>query len=115
MSNYFNQLGIPPYKDSTYYQEIPLEKRLIESVNIKVDGVQYEFKEDFYTYPNFSQTRIRSKDIVFLGYGIDTETYSDYNTNVEGRVILYADKETGSMKRIRHEKIRHPPEQVKNT
>ena len=88
MSNYFNQLGIPPYKDSTYYQEIPLEKRLIESVNIKVDGVQYEFKEDFYTYPNFSQTRIRSKDIVFLGYGIDTETYSDYNTNVEGRVIM---------------------------
>ncbi len=88
MSNYFNQLGIPPYKDSTYYQEIPLEKRLIESANIKVDGVQYEFKEDFYTYPNFSQTRIRSKDIVFLGYGIDTETYSDYNTNVEGKVIM---------------------------
>jgi len=88
ISNYFSHIGIPPYKDSTYYQAIPLEKRLIESVNIKIDGVQYEFKEDFYTFPNFSQTRIRSKDIVFLGYGIDTESYSDYNTNVEGKIII---------------------------
>lgn len=88
MSNYFKEIGIPPYKDSTYYQEIPLEKRLIESVDIKLGGVQYEFKEDFYTYPNFNQTRINSKEIVFLGYGIDTETYSDYNTNVEGKIIM---------------------------
>ena len=65
ISNYFKDIGIAPYKDSTYYQEIPLEKRLIESVNIKIDGVQYEYKDDFYTYPNFSQARIRSKDIVF--------------------------------------------------
>jgi len=88
MSNYFKQIGIPPYKDSTYYQEIPLEKRVLESVNVKIGGAQYEFKEDFYTYPNFSSTRIRSKEIIFMGYGIDTENYSDYNTNVEGKVIM---------------------------
>ena len=88
MSNYFNHIGIPPYKDSTYYQEIPLEKRVIESVNIKIGGDQYDFKDDFYTYPNFSPARIRSKDFVFLGYGIDSESYSDYNTNVEGKVIM---------------------------
>ena len=46
MSNYFNHIGIPPYKDSTYYQEIPLEKRVIESVNIKIGGDQYDFKDD---------------------------------------------------------------------
>ena len=88
MSNYFKEIGIPPYKDSTYYQEIPLEKRVLEGVNIKIGDVQYEFKEDFYTYPNFSQTRTRSKEIIFLGYGIDTENYSDYNKNVEGKVIM---------------------------
>ena len=88
ISNYFKDIGIAPYKDSTYYQEIPLEKRMIEGVNIQIEGTQYEFKEDFYTYPIFSQTRIRSKEIVFLGYGIDTENYSDYQTDVEGKVII---------------------------
>ena len=88
MSNYFKTIGIPTYKDSTYYQEIPLKKREIESANINIGGKEYEFKKDFYTYPNFNQTQINSKNIIFLGYGIDTEKYSDYNTNVEGAVVL---------------------------
>ena len=88
MSNYFKKIGIPPYKDSTYYQTIPLEKRTLESAGINIGGVQYEFKKDFYTYPNFSQKQIKSKDILFLGYGIDSKNYSDYNTNTEGKVII---------------------------
>ena len=35
MSKYFQELGIPPYKDSTYYQNIPLEERVIKSATIK--------------------------------------------------------------------------------
>jgi len=93
MSNYFKSIGIPPYKDSTYYQTIPLEKRVIENANIKIGLDEYSFKKDFYTYPNFSQTKIESQEIVFLGYGIDTENYSDYNTNVEGRVIVIFENE----------------------
>jgi len=88
MSNYFKKIGIPPYKDSTYYQIIPLEKRTLESANINVGGSQYELKKDFYTYPNFSQTTIKSNNILFLGYGIDSKNYSDYTTSVEGRVIM---------------------------
>ncbi len=88
MSNYFKDIGIPPYKDSTYYQKIPLEKRELKTVNISVGDKRYEYKKDHYTYPNFSQTEIKTNNIVFLGYGIDTKNYSDYNTNVEGNVIM---------------------------
>ena len=88
ISNYFKHIGIPAYKDSTYYQEIPLKRREIESVNIKIDGKQYVFLEDYYTYPDFEQLRIRAKDIVFLGYGIDSKNYSDYTTNVDGKIIM---------------------------
>ena len=28
MSNYFKSIGIPPYKDSTYYQNIRLKKEI---------------------------------------------------------------------------------------
>ena len=87
ISNHFKNIGIPPYKDSTYYQKIPLEQRAIESANIKINGTEYEFKKDFYTYPNFNQTQIKSKNILFLGYGIETKNYNDYNINVEGKVI----------------------------
>ena len=48
MSNYFKNIGIPPYKDSTYYQKIPLEKRNLESASININNTQYEFKKDFY-------------------------------------------------------------------
>ena len=88
MSNYFKSIGIPPYKDSTYYQIIPLEKREIENSSITINNTQYEFKEDFYTYPSFDQTTIKTSEVVFLGYGIDTENYSDYNTNIQGKVIM---------------------------
>jgi len=88
MSNYFKNIGIPPYKDSTYYQLIPLEKRELKEVSIKIDEVEYSFREDFYTYPNFGSTQINSEEIIFLGYGIDTKKYSDYNINVEGKVVV---------------------------
>ncbi len=88
ISRYFRDIGIPPYKDSTYYQKIPLEKREIESISISIDKKTYEYKKDYYTYPNFTSTEINLKNIVFLGYGIDTEGYTDYNINVEGKVIM---------------------------
>ena len=88
MSNYFKEIGIPPYKDSTYYQTIPLEKRTLESVSFFVGGEEYKFKEDFYTYPSFNEVEIKSDEIVFLGYGLDTKTYSDYSVNVEGKIIV---------------------------
>ena len=88
ISNYFKNIGIPTYKDSTYYQEIPLQKRETKNANIKIQKTEYAFKEDFYTYPNFGDTDIDSEDILFLGYGIDSENYNDYNTNTKGKVIV---------------------------
>ena len=40
MSNYFKNIGIPPYKDSTYYQNIPLEKRNLETASININNIQ---------------------------------------------------------------------------
>ena len=88
ISRHFKDIGIPTYKDSTYYQEIPLQKRDIKTASIKIDKIQYNFKENFYTYPNFSDTEIESENILFLGYGIESKNYNDYNTNIEGKVIL---------------------------
>ena len=36
----------------------------------------------------FPPSIIKSNDILFLGYGIESEKYNDYQQNVEGRVIM---------------------------
>ncbi|MBJ05097.1 MAG: peptidase M28 [Flavobacteriales bacterium] len=88
MSNYFSTIGIPPYKDSTYYQKIPLQEKKIKETTFKTNKKSYKHISDFYTFPNFGETQIQTNKIIFLGYGLDAENYSDYKTNVEGEVIM---------------------------
>tara|TARA_B100001142_G_scaffold61798_2_gene60948 strand:+ start:4625 stop:6211 length:1587 start_codon:yes stop_codon:yes gene_type:complete len=87
IANHFKKIGIPPYKNSTYYQEIPLHQTTIKDVYLKINNTELKFKKEFYTYPNFNETEIIEQEIVFLGYGIESKNYNDYNINVEGRVI----------------------------
>tara|TARA_B100000579_G_C22829514_1_gene855127 strand:- start:365 stop:1921 length:1557 start_codon:yes stop_codon:yes gene_type:complete len=88
MSDYFKKIGIPPYKDSTYYQEFNLIKRSFKDINMELSGYAYNFKKDFFSFPMFSPKIIKSNELVFLGYGIHTEKYTDYQQSVEGKVLL---------------------------
>lgn len=88
IANYFSKIGIPPYKNNTYFQEFNLIKRGFKNINLEVSGSQYEFNKDFFSFPMFPPTIIKSNDILFLGYGIESEKYNDYQQNVEGRVIM---------------------------
>lgn len=88
IANYFSKIGIPPYKNNTYFQEFNLIKRGFKNINLELSGVQYEFNKDFFSFPMFSPTIIKSNDILFLGYGIESEKYNDYQQNIEGRVIM---------------------------
>ena len=76
------------YINNTYFQEFNLIKRGFKNINLELSGVQYEFNKDFFSFPMFSPTIIKSNDILFLGYGIESEKYNDYQQNVEGRVIM---------------------------
>ena len=88
MSNYFSRIGIPPYNDTTYYQEFNLIKRQFKNINMEVSGVQFENKKDFFSFPMFPPTILKSNEFVFLGYGIETPSYNDYQQNVEGKIII---------------------------
>ena len=88
ISKYFSKIGIPPYKDSTYYQEFKLLKRKFKNINMQVSGFQFENNKDFFSFPMFAPTIIKSNELVFLGYGIEETNYNDYQQNVEGKVIV---------------------------
>ena len=93
IANHFKNIGIPPYKNSTYYQEIPLHQTIIEDIYLTINNTELKFKKEFYTYPSFNETEIAAQEIVFLGYGIDTKNYNDYNIDVDGKVIMILDGE----------------------
>ena len=93
ISTFYNEIGIQPYKDSTYYQEFDLGSRQFEDVEIKINTNTYVFGKDFYSYPKFTNTNIFSSNLIFLGYGIESENYNDYNVDVTGKIIIVIDGE----------------------
>jgi len=94
IANHFQQLGLPDVgENKTYYQKYPLtvEGWEEDGVSIRVNGKNYEYLEDFYSFPssNKSRAKLESKEVIFLGYGIDDTKYSDYKgADVKGKIVL---------------------------
>jgi len=94
IANHFKTLGLPDLgEENTYYQTYPLkgEAWAAEGIKIKVNGTEYKYLEDFYAFPssNRSRSKLESKEVIFLGYGIDDSKYSDYKgQNVSGKIVL---------------------------
>ena len=89
ISKQFKEMGIPPYKDTSYYQEFPLNIVKPMPAEVKVNGKQYEGNKDFYSYPGQSEQRIEVSKLMFAGYGIDDAKYSDYKeTEVKNKVVM---------------------------
>ena len=85
---FFFKIGIPPYNDTTYYQEFKLIKRSFENIDFQVSGGKYEQNKDHFSFPMFPPSVIKSDEVLFLGYGIETDQYNDYQQDVEGKVIM---------------------------
>ena len=86
--SHFSKNRIPPYNDTTYYQEFKLIKRSFENIDFQVSGGKYEQNKDHFSFSMFPPSVIKSDEVLFLGYGIETDQYNDYKQDVEGRVIM---------------------------
>ena len=83
----YKALGIPAArKDGDYFQKVPLVMTRLPIGSIAVDGVSYENGEGFIT---FQESEGSHQEVVYVGYGIDTEAYSDYRgLDVRGKLLL---------------------------
>ena len=93
-TNYIKQqyvdLGIAsPLADNNYFQAVPLVKRYRPEIELSINGTPTKMFDDFMAL-NYVQTQTyTTEDIVYVGYGIETEDYSDYkNVDVTGKVVL---------------------------
>lgn len=87
LKEHYIDLGIPPaQEDGNYFQKVPLEVSQLPSGSITIKGKNYPLGTDFLT---FSGGKGEFDHIVYAGYGIETEGYSDYkDIDVAGKIVL---------------------------
>ncbi|MCY7349143.1 MAG: M28 family peptidase [Cytophagaceae bacterium] len=87
----FANSGLKPIVNgSSWFQPFELVKRSWGEVYVKTSkGARKNANEDFYVYGLTSMPDETPLDVVFAGYGIESDTYSDYkNLDVSGKAVL---------------------------
>ena len=83
-------LGIPsPISKDDYFQEVPLLNQKSPKAELIVNGTTFQNFEDVIIPGATSTQTIKASDIVYAGYGIETDGYSSYKgLDVEGKIVL---------------------------
>lgn len=77
------------YGGDNYFQNVPLERQKYPEVEVSVKNKSFENFEDYVILGNVETQKLDIKNIVYAGYGIDAENYSDYtDLDVKGKVVL---------------------------
>lgn len=91
IANFFKENGLPAKgDDGTYFQRFSYITEFFKDVNLKVNGEILSHLSDYYALPSKNTSfNLKTDEVLFLGYGIDDENYSDYKgKDVKGKVLL---------------------------
>ena len=89
--------------DSSYLQPIAFTAESWQRIRLSVNKDRFRHLWDYYAYPstNASIPEMEFDEVLFLGYGIESENYNDYeNVDVSGKAILIYDGEPVDLKGI---------------
>jgi len=96
----FKDAGLPPKGDKGFFQKILLHNTSWKDIGLKVAGQEFRNRTDFFVYPMFSPDMplTEMKDLMFVGYGIESEKYNDYsNADVAGKAVIFYNGEPMSL------------------
>ena len=90
LKSQYQALNIPtPLGNDDYFQEVPLEKQSVSEAKITVNGKDFKSFEEHIVLRASGNVNVSTKEIVYVGYGIDSENYSDYkDLDVKGKIVL---------------------------
>jgi len=78
-----------PYGNDDYLQEVPLEKRKLSEATVFINGKETVIYDDFIPPSNVNISSQTINEVVYAGYGIDAENYSDYkNIDVKNKIVI---------------------------
>ncbi|RKN80875.1 M28 family peptidase [Ulvibacterium marinum] len=92
----YTKLGIPAAKDNgVYFQDVPLEINQLPTGSVNLNTLEYSLGEHILT---FNAANASYKEIVYAGYGIEEDGYSDYEgLDVTGKMVLVKSGEPKKM------------------
>lgn len=97
IADHFKSLGLPPAGDeNSYFQNVAFTWSSWRELGMEINGKAFQHKKDFISFPtrNADMPEFSTDEILFLGYGIDDEKYSDYRgVDVRGKVLLIYNNE----------------------
>lgn len=92
IAQWFKQHSVQaPYQNGlNYFQPVDLNRIKLISGEIKSNGSAYRQFDDWYVFlRNLSEVRLNSLPVVFAGYGITSDRYSDLNgIDVKGKAVI---------------------------
>ena len=78
-----------PLTEDDYLQEVPLERQKLPEASMTLNGDNIKIFDDFIPSTHVNMPSLTVNQIVYAGYGIDAENYSDYkNLDVTGKIVL---------------------------
>ena len=86
----YKTLNIPtPLGNDDYFQEVPLEKQKVAEGKLTVNGKVFNSFDDLVVLAVSSSLNMSVEDIVYVGFGIDDDKYSDYKgIDVKDKIVL---------------------------
>ena len=95
IARYFEKLGLPKVADNnSYFQRMVYTNEAWNNNAMQLNDKNYRHLYNYYAYPGINPAvtgnEIQGDEVVFLGYGIDDERYSDYKKakDVKGKIIM---------------------------
>lgn len=93
LADIFAAYGLPTIgADNSYFQPISFIAERWDNIEFSINGETQRHLWDYYALPsqNANRSLITSDEVIFVGYGIDDEAYSDYANapDLNGKTIL---------------------------
>lgn len=86
----FKKLGLRAPVNGSYFLDVPLEDKSLKVTAFKVNNQSFENGRDFLMRGTYSNTSLRTKDVVFVGYGTPEEVG---NTDITGKVLVWINED----------------------
>ena len=83
-------LGIPsPLTEGDYFQEVPLVKTGVPIISFKINNQEFKAVDDYVSIAEGKNGLTTTDEVVYVGYGIETESFSSYDSiDVKDKIVL---------------------------
>ncbi|WP_293931562.1 M28 family peptidase [Sphingobacterium sp. UBA6645] len=90
IANTFKELGLKPAVNGSYFQPVALEKSSYAVEQFKINTHEFTNGKDFFVQGSNDLACFDANEIVFVGYGIQSEKYNDLKgLDIAGKIVMF--------------------------